>query len=377
MNISIADVTPAQAFMWIKSSPGNRRLRDATVKRYASDMQADKWHVGNDAVIIDEKGHLRNAHHRLTALIISGRSSVKMLVRTKVPVAEIASMDQGLTRSVSDGLRFGDSEHFANITARDTGAMRMVLAPYSTAQLSRDLIGEALEEYQDELDFVFNQCFSGLQRSGITAPIFAGFIKAAAFNKEWWEKLNYAGTYLIDVGVAIEEGAVPLEKGTAWIRSLRKHIFEKATRTTGSAPRKEMYNICINTLSQFLAENEHPGTPSISKSLKTRPQNDPFPLRKSYLERINNYAPKVDYLIYLREVAKTCYNGQELSPVDIAQSMIEMGAKVKAMDPAKSLSIWFAKAVKHAGQLELSGLGVFAPVNPDKKRIKKYRFSTI
>lgn len=364
-------VTPELASDWIKTSPGNRKIRQNTVRLYASDMTAGKWKIGNDAVIFDNKGRVRNAHHRLYAIMLSG-VSVTMLVRCGVSEDEIVSLDQGLVRSAVDSLTgFGDNK-FGDISNKDTQVIKMVLSPLYTCKNSNEVIGEAIVDHRELLDFVFRDCFSGKKFS---APVFAVFVRAA-YNREFWDKLKYAGQYLNDGGDAVERQSMFRLPGSSYLKLLYTYI--KENKLNGGGSRAQAYIVTKNCLKFFLEGHDNT-RPSLSKNIKQNTE-DFFPIPpKPYLcISRSSYSPNFQLLIALRSAAKLYYDGQILTPKQVASDIVSSGGLVRADNPEKIIASWFAKIVKtNENQFEIAGVGYFTPeiYAKTQKRIDKYRFN--
>lgn len=95
-------VTPELAAEWLDLGyPDDRRIRQRTVERYASDMASARWPITHQGVAFDETGHRIDAQHRLWAIIDSG-VAVWLLVVRGLPVEARVALDQGAVRSVPD-----------------------------------------------------------------------------------------------------------------------------------------------------------------------------------------------------------------------------------------------------------------------------------
>jgi hypothetical protein len=95
------DVDPQIAAELLKTSPGNRRLRDWYVDLLASIMKRGDWIPTNKGVGIDKLGRLRDAHHTLTACVKSG-VTIKTLVVWGLSEDVYEVIDRGLIRDYGD-----------------------------------------------------------------------------------------------------------------------------------------------------------------------------------------------------------------------------------------------------------------------------------
>ena len=97
----LVNVTPALAEQWLSGNSVNRKIREAAVNQYASDMIAGRWSVTNDAICFSPDGLLLNGQHRLRAVTTSGET-VAMLVMRNVPDEAMGHMDAGVKRTSAD-----------------------------------------------------------------------------------------------------------------------------------------------------------------------------------------------------------------------------------------------------------------------------------
>ncbi len=107
MTLTVELVTPAIAKRWLERNDTNRRLRARYVAMYAQDMQAGNWYAKPLAVCFDRDSQLGNGQHTLHAIIASGKQQ-NLLVARGCTKEQIAAMDVGLKRSVSDIAHFLD-----------------------------------------------------------------------------------------------------------------------------------------------------------------------------------------------------------------------------------------------------------------------------
>ena len=95
------DVTPEMADELLKTSPGNRRLRDWYVDLLVSIMKRGDWIPTNKGVAIDKLGRVRDAHHTLTACVKSG-VTIRTLVCWGLSEDVYEVIDRGLIRDYGD-----------------------------------------------------------------------------------------------------------------------------------------------------------------------------------------------------------------------------------------------------------------------------------
>ena len=96
-------ITSEIATEWLADRWGEQRtVRNAHVKRLASDMDAGRFKISPDA-ILRIKGKLANGQHRLSAVVLSGKPQQFLVMETNDEEL-YKVIDAGLRRSVSDGL---------------------------------------------------------------------------------------------------------------------------------------------------------------------------------------------------------------------------------------------------------------------------------
>lgn len=97
----IMDITPEVAKQLLGTSPGNRKTRRWHVDSMSDSMARGEWRVTSQGIGIDRNGHLRDAHHRLMAVIKSG-VTIKSVVVMGLPLNSYEVIDTGIKRNLSD-----------------------------------------------------------------------------------------------------------------------------------------------------------------------------------------------------------------------------------------------------------------------------------
>lgn len=99
-------ISPDDAQRYLGKAHTNRRLRAKAVQNLAADMTNGAWIDNGESLIFDEEGRLMDGQHRLSAVIISGKT-IKFLVVRGVSSDAMHTIDSGLSRSDADvlGLR--------------------------------------------------------------------------------------------------------------------------------------------------------------------------------------------------------------------------------------------------------------------------------
>jgi hypothetical protein len=109
-------ITPDIAKQYLELSDGNLvRIngKHGVIKNWVNELariiQAGEWSCTPDPVAFHQNGHLANGHNRLSA-IIKANQPVWMEVRYGLSDKEIAALDQGKKRSISDATRIPKKE---------------------------------------------------------------------------------------------------------------------------------------------------------------------------------------------------------------------------------------------------------------------------
>ena len=101
MVVEVVDITPEYAKELLNLNTDNRTLRDKRVKMYADDMINGDWKLNGESIVIGNDGVVKNAQHRLEAIVKSGVTLEHQIV-VRVPKEEANCYDTGLQRTTKD-----------------------------------------------------------------------------------------------------------------------------------------------------------------------------------------------------------------------------------------------------------------------------------
>lgn len=102
METAVVLVNPEMALEWLTShNNDNRRVRKATVARYATAMRRDEWVLTNQGIGFDVNGRLVDGQHRLRA-IIEAEVAIPMMVVYGLEPGAFNVVDGGLLRGLHD-----------------------------------------------------------------------------------------------------------------------------------------------------------------------------------------------------------------------------------------------------------------------------------
>jgi hypothetical protein len=102
-DVSLVDVTPDLAQVWLDHNTRNRYIRQSTVEAYARDMAAGRWRITGEAFKFAADGTLLDGQHRAKAIVLSG-ITIKTFVIFNVEIEAQDVMDSGIKRSAGDAL---------------------------------------------------------------------------------------------------------------------------------------------------------------------------------------------------------------------------------------------------------------------------------
>lgn len=105
MKTSIKEITPEWAAEILeKRNPNNRNISEATIEKYAKDMENGDWCLTHQGIAIDLNGHLIDGQHRLAA-VVKAKRVVRMMVTYGVPTSFNNNGHKTETFSCIDGVK--------------------------------------------------------------------------------------------------------------------------------------------------------------------------------------------------------------------------------------------------------------------------------
>ncbi len=95
------EISHALAQKYLAQSAGNRRINNGYVLALAAAMETNKWDPDASEIVFDDSGELIDGHHRLHAVMRSGKA-IRMLVKRGVNKGARGFIDTGRTRNIRD-----------------------------------------------------------------------------------------------------------------------------------------------------------------------------------------------------------------------------------------------------------------------------------
>jgi hypothetical protein len=174
MRVQAQMITPEVAKLFLEKTDGNRKISEIHVDTLARDMAEGKWKLSPQGIAFDDAGIFRDGHHRLRAVLKSGRS-VLMNVFYDVPADTFDTIDQGRVRTIRDSLLIEKEGALAK--APKFVAHLLVVEAGTAVKLSRALFDRVSKELEVALDFT-----CGFTQRQVTAPMGAAVILAYDIN---------------------------------------------------------------------------------------------------------------------------------------------------------------------------------------------------
>lgn len=111
LQAAVGTLTPDLARDLLDHNAGNRPLKEKYVRRYTSDIEAGRWKLNGEAIIVTHAGRMLSGQHRCHGVIRARQPITTVFIR--VPGdgdAEMTTIDQSASRTLGDALRLGGAE---------------------------------------------------------------------------------------------------------------------------------------------------------------------------------------------------------------------------------------------------------------------------
>lgn len=145
--MEFVEVGPSLALKWLGKNIGNRSVNSELVKRYATDMKAERWKTTCQGVAFDKAGYLLDGQHRLHA-IVKADCVVTLAVFHNCERETFDCIDIGKMRSVADVLSIDDDESARTIAAI---ARSLVVFGYRERHVSNAFVVQFARDHREEL----------------------------------------------------------------------------------------------------------------------------------------------------------------------------------------------------------------------------------
>ena len=165
-DMAAAVITPELAKQLLRFNSGNRKLSKAVVKRYATLMKSDQWHLSS-ALMFTDQHQLIDGQHRLEA-VCEAQVAIDFFVQLNVPSQVAVSIDRGFRRTAT---------HACHVSGKTwVNKMHTAIVRYMTVKLvtSEDGVSQlwtarplgveetmiALDKYEEVVKFVASKLSS-------------------------------------------------------------------------------------------------------------------------------------------------------------------------------------------------------------------------
>lgn len=114
----VVRLTPKDAQRLLKLNTHNRKIDDATVLKYATDMEEGRWRYNGVPIIISDDNRIIDGQYRLTALSMQAESaSITVLLVTGVKMSAQSTVDINKPRDLAAILTLEDIDHVDSTVA--------------------------------------------------------------------------------------------------------------------------------------------------------------------------------------------------------------------------------------------------------------------
>lgn len=183
MNIktSVIELTPAKARQFLKRNKSNRKLRKGPIKRYARDMVAGRWHIG-EGLMFDTNDNMINGQHRCLA-VIEANVTVPMTVMTGMPRKAATVIDQAVSRNTADSAHFYGVTGVTNESAATARTMRVGMASREAVTRQEEL--DFFKKYRAEINFIDDNMPATTRLKGVNVAPTRAVVGRAHFNHRY------------------------------------------------------------------------------------------------------------------------------------------------------------------------------------------------
>lgn len=115
-------INPELASDLLQLNTSNRPIKEATLKKYVSEMKSEKWVFSGDMIRISKTGKLLDGQHRLLAIANSGYPQT-FNIQTGLDDSAFEVMDTGKNRNAGDVLAIRGIKYHNTVA----GAIRLVM----------------------------------------------------------------------------------------------------------------------------------------------------------------------------------------------------------------------------------------------------------
>ena len=173
VGVSVSVIYPDMALaMLATNSSRQRRRRNSTVAKYASDMAEGRWELTHQGIAFNLAGELFDGQHRLEACILAKVPFTTMVFFGVGDQKEMVVLDTGAGRTAVDASHVKGLDSNRN---RVSYLRRFLFGGHEKKQLTHSFVLEQLDKYAPMLDFLESIPSHRLLPAGVRAALGRAF----------------------------------------------------------------------------------------------------------------------------------------------------------------------------------------------------------
>ena len=122
IKFSIEIITPEIAQTMLKTSKGNRNIKQDTLRGLVAEILGGKWAVNGETIVLDEENSLLDGHHRLEAIVKSNTAVICIIV-SGIRRDTWTTMDSGCARSLGDAFKIEGIPSYSIVSTGVAGVL--------------------------------------------------------------------------------------------------------------------------------------------------------------------------------------------------------------------------------------------------------------
>lgn len=268
------EVTPTIAEYWLHHHNQNNRVRRASViRQYQRDIEESQWQETGETISFDRDGQLVNGQHRLSAIILAGRS-IQMLVVTGLDPKVRSYIDTQAKRSLADAMESlkdpaftgdGAAAHYRNMAAAMW--VRMMYGITHAQHPTRHQVLTFAQQHREAGAFALRLFMAGHPKKPgvIVAPVMAAFARGFYHYRERLDELEALSRAII-TGIQIS----PRDRVSVLLVDALQGNGHAKKPANDHSGRIEAYGKTARTIKAYM-DDEQVGR-------LYAPQTEPFPL---------------------------------------------------------------------------------------------------
>lgn len=368
LEVEVVTITPEIGRLMLLTSPGNRNYSDNNLNKIKDDMAVGRFYPGNDAIMIDLNNCLRNGHHRILMIIVTGIPQ-KLIIRRRVPEYELSVIDQPFKRSSKQALDLQQDfvEKYGSKLNRNEGSIVLNILKEGNKKnisLGAQPLADATLYFKDSFSFIFGiigrQNVKGVCHSANLAPLVRMHKSGVPH-----DKIAYAVQYLLDGGLEVERGNLARMPGTDTLQVLRDWLL-KLKYSSSTEAIQAIYYTSEMMLKCFID--------GIDRAKPSMAKHELFPLP---LESLPWYPKNCDVTRHMKRIGIEMMQRLSIWLDNQANATVYQLKDLLAYTPnnlsEKTIANKIRRLAKEDGYIRIPRVGRLVPIiDPGKKKIEFY-----